>query len=713
MSLKAKLIIFCLIIALIPSLIIGIYSVETASRSLKYQVFQQLESVRDAKKLAVENTITRWKQEADIYATNAGVYYALGMLRDYALSASKGKRMDVESSEYKDLYEYVKKSFTPYADTLGFTDVYLISDYGRILFSNTRGADLGEDIKEGVLLRDTNLARAWAAALKGKTVFADTASYPALNNAPVAFVAAPIYDHTHEEVEGVAVLQIPQQKINDLMQVHSDMDGAGETFLVGADSLMRSDSLRDPDLHSLAGSFENPEKGAVRTPAVTKALKGLVGTEVATNFHGNKVLAAFAPVTIDGTTWACIAEMDAATAFAPVFSLRTIALAIGGVAVLLAFLGSIFFIDRNILKRLGAEPKILSSLAAQIAAGRLDLDFQTKNKKHTGVYQAMQGMVDSLTHKKTMAGEIAAGNLSVNVELASADDALGRDLQTMADSLRTVVTSITRASDTVTSMATSVSTSSQTLSADATQQAASLQELSSSMAEIESQTRANAGNASQASRLAEQGVDVARQGIDELNNMVGAKITSVIDEIAFQTNLLALNAAVEAARAGHHGKGFAVVAEEVRSLAGRSAQAARQTAELIEKTGRKIDNGMTMAGRAEQALEKIDEYSSRTASLINEIAEASRFQDQSISQINEVLRQIDQVTQKTAAHAEQTVDLAGQLFTEADQLKTSLTGFRIEKKGEDKQELQALSPGEGRAMLPEGRIRYAMASIVP
>jgi methyl-accepting chemotaxis protein len=729
MSLKVKLIAFCLTIALLPSLIIGIYSVETASRSLRDQAFQQLESVRDAKKLAVEDTVSRWKREAEIYATGSGVYYALGMLRDHALSASKGERMDVASPEYEELYTYVKASFAPFAETLGFSDVYLISDYGRILFSHTRGRDLGEDLKNGSLLKDSNLARAWAAALKGDTVLVDTAPYPGLDGQPATFVAAPVYDHTHEEVEGVAALRIPQKKINDLMQIHSGMGRSGETFLVGPDGLMRSDSLRDPELHSIAGSFADSEAAAVRTDAVTRVMEGETGSAIIQDFHGIKVLSAFAPITIDGVTWACIAEMDAAVALAPVVNLRSVAMAIGATTLLLALIGSILFMDRNILRPLGAEPGTLSLLAEQIAAGRLDLEFTDRGKKGrlTGVYLAMQGMVHSLTRKKAMAGEIASGNLGVDVDLASQDDALGRDLQTMVHSLRSVVTSISRASDRVTSTATSVSTSSQTLSGDATQQAASLQELSSSMAEIGSQTRANADNASKASELAGQGVDVARQGITEMHNMVAAmqeitdasraiaKITTVIDEIAFQTNLLALNAAVEAARAGHHGKGFAVVAEEVRNLAGRSAEAAHQTADLIAGTARKIEHGMTMATRTEQALEKIDRFSTSTATLINEIAEASRFQNQGISQINQVLSQIDQVTQKTAAHAEQTVDMAGQLFQQAEQLKTSLTIFSL---GETDcaQESPVLAAGESAGTLPDGNggngIRYALASIV-
>lgn len=247
--------------------------------------------------------------------------------------------------------------------------------------------------------------------------------------------------------------------------------------------------------------------------------------------------------------------------------------------------------------------------------------------------------------------------------------------------LRAVIDGLTVASDQVASGSSQVSTSSQKLSEGAAEQAASIEETSSSLEEMASMTRQNADNAGEAKTMMEDASRVVEKVNKQMEHMSVAiteitksseetgKIIKTIDEIAFQTNLLALNAAVEAARAGEAGAGFAVVADEVRNLAMRAAEAAKNTATLIEGTIKAVKGGNEITQSTQDAFQENIEIARKVDELVTEIASASNEQAQGIGQVNTAVAEMDKVVQEVAANAEESASVSEEMNAQAVQLK--------------------------------------------
>lgn len=252
----------------------------------------------------------------------------------------------------------------------------------------------------------------------------------------------------------------------------------------------------------------------------------------------------------------------------------------------------------------------------------------------------------------------------------------------VSKALNSVIASLNEAGEQVSSASNQISSASQSLAEGATEQAASLEESSSALEEMASMTRQNADNSVNANDMMSKTLNQVTDGAQAVNKMAGAmseindsseqisRIIKTIEEIAFQTNLLALNAAVEAARAGDAGKGFAVVADEVRNLAQRSAQAARDTAELIESTVARVKNGTEIVDLLQTSFGEVETAANGVAGLISNISSASNEQAQGVDQVNTAVAQMDKVTQTNAANAEESASAAEELSAQSEQLKS-------------------------------------------
>ncbi len=340
--------------------------------------------------------------------------------------------------------------------------------------------------------------------------------------------------------------------------------------------------------------------------------------------------------------------------------------------------------DATMLATAGAE----GALETRADAARHEGDFR---RVVEGVNSTLDAVIGPITEAAEVLDKVAARDLRARVhghyqgDLAKIKNSLNTAVQNLDDTLA----SVAAAADQVAQAGAQISTTSQSLAQGASEQASAIEEVSSSLQEMESMTKQNSDNAQQARRLSEGALHGATTGAESMTRLSDAiekiklssdqtaKIVKTIDEIAFQTNLLALNAAVEAARAGDAGKGFAVVAEEVRNLAMRSAESARNTADLIEQAVKNAESGVAANHEVSQALGEINVQARKVSEVMGEIAAASEQQTVGIAQLTTAVGEMSGVTQQTAGNAEESSSVSEELSSQAQEVRALVASFQL------------------------------------
>jgi len=305
-------------------------------------------------------------------------------------------------------------------------------------------------------------------------------------------------------------------------------------------------------------------------------------------------------------------------------------------------------------------------------------------------WQITRSITQPLNDAVRLSQAVADGDLSRQLQVSGKDElsALGETLNTMSRNLSTLIGRIRSGTESIATASAQIAQGNADLSSRTEHQAASLQETAASMQQMDDTVRGNSDNARQANQLALQATAVATKGGDDVGHVVAtmsaihessrriSDIIGVIDGIAFQTNILALNAAVEAARAGEQGRGFAVVASEVRSLAQRSANAAREIKGLITDSVEKVEMGTHQVNQAGQTIGDVVQHVRKVNDLIAEISSSSTEQSQGVGQINTAVTNLDQTTQQNAALVEETSAAAESLRQQAQQLAQAVSAFK-------------------------------------
>lgn len=371
------------------------------------------------------------------------------------------------------------------------------------------------------------------------------------------------------------------------------------------------------------------------------------------------------------------------------YNKRVVAERVSVVFIILMFVITIAF-SVNVVRDIRLPLSEIIEVLKDLSQGDVNVSVKKYKDNEFGV---LTDQINALAAKNQRAADIAkkisVGDLTMFVNPESASDVLGQAFKLLVDKNNGILGDIHEATVQVGTGSRQVAVASQSLAQGATEQASALEQVTASIDDITEKTKLNAENASQANTLVRETKDNAEEGNREMALMVNAmkdinessenisKIIKTIDDIAFQTNILALNAAVEAARAGEHGKGFAVVAEEVRSLAAKSAEAASETAEMIEDSIQKVQNGSELAERTAGMLSEIGRAVDNIVTLIDGIAIASTEQTSALLQIDQAINQVSQVVQTNSATSEQCAAASEELSNQAKNLEILVGKYQL------------------------------------
>ncbi|MDP4529402.1 methyl-accepting chemotaxis protein [Alkalimonas delamerensis] len=649
MSFAAKVKWISLFIVLFPMIMATAVITYLAHSALYQQAEASLTSVREIKQQQIQSMLTEFADGLEVVAATVQAMQTLsGIEQQHAL-------------------------FVQLNQQLGFYDIFVIDPQGNIIYTVERESDYQTNLRHGPY-RESGLARLLQRSQQHSSiVMEDFSPYAPSNGEAAAFLGRQL--QLHDGVYTVAV-QLSIDKINQVMQIREGMGQSGETYLVGSDFRMRSDSFLDPQQRTVQASFAGTvQANGVDTEVVHLALAGQSGVQAVVDYNGNWVVSAFAPLDVFGVRWALLAEIDRAEVLAPAQRMLWVGVLICLLAIVLAFVAA-HQVCRFVLGPLGGEPELMCRLTSVIAAGDLTtpLESQDKDKHLMGWLARMQQSLRQLVQQLIGVGQ----QLEMTAEQNSA-------AITQADG------SIQLQAKETDMLATAIEEMSYAAAEIGQNTSKALTELQGCKGASE-QLQHNLGSSQRSLRKTLDSFAEIHQQVRALENdsqKVG-QVLEVINAIAEQTNLLALNAAIEAARAGEHGRGFAVVSDEVRQLAGKVQDAIQDISAVLHgirgqsqslakhseicanESAKTAEDASLMVDSAEeidQRLATLKELMGQTASAAEEQTTVSATLAEGISRLSASAEENSTAISQVAGSTRDLLGLANQLGRSVAQFK--------------------------------------------
>ena len=671
-----------IIIQLVASMVlltgfVSYISVTESREALVEKSSHALTSLRDIKKIEIETFFHELEVSiADFSHISETEDLAEGLANAYkSLGVQDSDAYPVEDPKVLSISQPFDNYFKDFMIKHGYYDIFLISaKNGHVMYTAAKESDLGSNLSVGPL-KDSGLAELWRKVRdSGKTSFVDMKAYAPSQGEPAMFIGAPLSGKY--AIPMIAVIQISDHAINEIMQYRKGYGDSQEDYLVGSDMLMRSDSYLDPINHSLRASFKTPELGTVDTLATQKAFSGEIGNDIVIDYNGNPVLSAYSTVKIgNDITWAILSEIDEAEVMIVPNRIRNEILLGGGILLLLFSGLSTLIANRSIIRPINrfketlheiAEDRNLTITLDENAPKEISLMASTVNELIESLQDLLNKSKVSSTENASIAHELSTSSLGVGNNVEKSVAIVGEATSKAAEISHEIHDAVKRAENSKQEMVRVNET------------------LSIARDEIVHLTNRVKVTTDSQSSLAK---DISRLSA-EASEVKG--ILQVISNIAGQTNLLALNAAIEAARAGEQGRGFAVVADEVRGLAAHTQSSLGEInstittiISTIEEVSVNMDSnskeieemsviGNTVDGKINETVEIVKNATELSQKTVEDFGVTGN----NISAIVSKVEEINSISSTNARSVEEIASAAEHLNAMTENLNAQLESFR-------------------------------------